>query len=120
MDAMDKETQAELDRLEREIWSEEIDLTEIMADDVLKDLDALLAQEAAEQVAQQPEVREAAPVKAEKNHIEVYDDFEDDEEDDYLPDEESKDGLTIGLLITASALCVGIIGVMIYWLENFL
>ena len=120
MDAMDKETQAELDRLEREIWNEDIDLTDIMADDVLKDLDALLAQETKEQADQQPEVKEAAPAKPEQKNMEVYDDFEDEDEDADLSEEENKDGLTIGLLITASTLCVGIIGVMIYWLENFL
>lgn len=107
---MDKDTQAELDRLEREIWREDKDLSDILADDVLKDLDEILEQEAAEKAANQP----AAP-----EHIEDEEDYDDYEDEEDYPDEK-KDGLTIGLLITASALCVGIIGVMIYWLENFL
>ena len=45
---MEKDIQAELDRLEREIWGEDKDLSDILADDVLSDVDALLAQEAAE------------------------------------------------------------------------
>ena len=106
---MDKDTQAELDRLEREIWREDKDLTEILEDDVLKDLDEILAQEAAEQAAQKP-VSTFVP------------DEEEDDEEEYEDEEEegNKDGLTIGLLITACALCVAVIGVMIYWLENFL
>ena len=106
---MDKDTQAELDRLEREIWREDKDLTEILEDDVLKDLDEILAQEAAEQAAQKP-VSTFVP-----------DEEEDEEEEDEAEEEEdNKDRLTIGLLIAANALCVALIGVMIYWLENFL
>jgi hypothetical protein len=107
---MDKDTQEELDRLEREIWREDKDLSDILADDVLKDLDEILEKEAAEKAAQKPPVQE------------FVDDEEDEDDEDDEEDEpgESKDGLTIGLLITASALCVAIIGVMIYWLENFL
>ncbi|MBE6960574.1 MAG: hypothetical protein E7448_07645 [Ruminococcaceae bacterium] len=134
MDAMDKETQAELDRLEREIWLDNKDLTEIMADDVLKDLDALLSEETVDQPAEEeavPEkmapleiVRETTAVEsaeAEKENTEevAADDTEDKTEEE-TTDEDKKDGLTIGLLITASALCIGIIGVMIYWLETFL
>ena len=109
---MDKDTQAELDRLEREIWSEDKDLTDILADDVLKDLDEILEQESVQEERQEP----AAPtfVPEEDEDEDVYEDDEDEEQAD------SNDGLTIGLLITASALCVGIIGVLIYWLENFL
>ena len=49
---------------------------------------------------------------------ELYELTEEEEPEDQEP--ESNDNLTIGLLITASVLCVAIIGVMIYWLENFL
>lgn len=110
---MDKETQEQLDRLEREIWGEDKDLSDILADDVLSDVDALLAQEAAEKAALEPTPQQSAPVVEE----------EDEEEEEEKPEDqepESNDNLTIGLLITASVLCVAIIGVMIYWLENFL
>ena len=101
---MDKETQEQLDRLEREIWGEDQDLSDIIADDVLSDVDALLAQENAKNPPKTPPQQ---------------DEDDEDEEDEY-EETDDHDGLTIGLLLTASALCVGIIGVMIYWLENFL
>ena len=125
MDAMDKETQAELDRLEREIWRGNKDLSDILADDVLKDLDAILGQETVEEAAGQTAAEEAALQEAAKeifgsNDQEGNGGEEDEDADEDQSDEVNKDGLTVGLLITASALCVGIIGVMIYWLENFL
>ena len=110
---MDKDTQAELDRLEREIWSDNKDLTDIMEDDVLTELDEILEQEPAPAEDQTP----AAPTFVPEEDDEDEDLYEDEED---FQDEGGKDGLTIGLLITASALCVGIIGVLIYWLENFL
>ena len=121
MNAMDKETQAELDRLEREIWLENKDLTEIMADDVLKDLDALLNECAADHPEEKESVLETmVPLEvAFQNTAEEKEERPDDTEEE-TDDEHKKDGLTIGLLITASTLCIGIIGVMIYWLENFL
>jgi hypothetical protein len=106
-----EEKQRTLDRLEREIWGEDKDLSDILADDVLSDVDALLAQEAAEKAALEPTPQQSAPVVEEE-------DEEEEEPEDQEP--ESNDNLTIGLLITASVLCVAIIGVMIYWLENFL
>ena len=109
---MDKETQEQLDRLEREIWGEDKDLSDILADDVLSDVDALLAEEAAEKAALEPTPQQSAPVAEEED--------EEEEEDQEDQEPESNDNLTIGLLITASVLCVAIIGVMIYWLENFL
>ena len=117
---MDKETQAELDRLEREIWSEDKDLSDILADDVLKDLDAILGLDAEEEISEQPVAGDAALANAAQETVYEYEDEDVYGEDEDDSDEERKDGLTVGLMITACALCVGIIGVMIYWLENFL
>ena len=58
---MDKETQAQMDRLEQEIWNEEKDLADILADDVLKDLDELLEEAAAQSDSQQPREEPVAP-----------------------------------------------------------
>ena len=113
---MDKETQAKLDSLEREIWRDDKDLTDILNDDVLKDVNELLQQEEEKKQAQKP-APEAPQPEEEEPETEVDEDEDDEEEEDELS---GKDRLTIALLITASVLCIGIIGVMIYWLENFL
>ena len=110
---MDKETQAELDRLEKEIWGKDKDLTEIINDDVLKDLEALLGEEAA---APEP-VKPASKKQTIEDGEEEMDDFETFERHQR---ERASENLTIGLLITGILLCMGICGMMIYWLENFL
>jgi hypothetical protein len=111
---MDKETQEKLDSLEREIWREDKDLSDILNDDVLKDVNELLQQEEQKKAAQQPEEPQPA---ADESDDEDEDNEDEDEEENEMT---GKDRLTIALLITASVLCIGIIGVMIYWLENFL
>ena len=56
----------------------------------------------------------------------IQDDYEDEEDeyeyDHYRHDDnaESNDKLIVGLLIAANALCVSLIGIMIYWLETLL
>ena len=120
---MDKETQAQMDRLEQEIWNEEKDLADILADDVLKDLDALLDEAAAQSDAQQPKEEPVVTETGTEERINAFDDYEDDEDyEDYEVNHyrEREERLTIGLLITSCVLCMGIIGVMIYWLETFL
>ena len=120
---MDKETQAQMDRLEQEIWNEEKDLADILADDVLKDLDELLEEAAAQSDSQQPREEPVAPEAKTEERLNAFDDYEDDEDyEDYEVNhyKEREDRLTIGLLITSCVLCMGIIGVMIYWLETFL
>ena len=122
---MDRETQAEMDRLEREIWSEDKDLSDILADDVLKELEDLLGQQDEEEEVQpymeafvHPNAK-AAPAPR------IQDDYEEEEEYEYHhyrheDHAESNDKLIVGLLIAANALCVSLIGIMIYWLETLL
>ena len=114
---MDKELQEQLERLEREIWGEDKDLSDILADDVLSDVDALLAQDAAERAAREPEVPQPAPEPAPQEPEEEEDEDEEDDDPDVDP---AKENLTLALLIIASVLCMGVMGVMIYWLETFL
>ena len=122
---MDKETQAEMDRLEREIWSEDKDLSDILADDVLKELEDILGQQAEEdEVQPQMEafVHPNAKAMSRPQVQEEYEEEEEDEDDGYRQDDNagSNEKLIVGLLIAANALCVSLIGIMIYWLETLL
>ncbi len=88
-----EDTNKELERLQRELLAEEDPLDEELY--ALLDDDELPTQEA---LPQEP-IPEPAPAAN--------------------TDEARQNKLVTGLMIAASALCCGIIGVLIYWLANF-
>lgn len=108
-----EDTSKELERIQKELLKEDtVSLDELLADE---ELNALLS-----------EPEEQIPEKAEQL---VYHNFangygscgEKAEEDARMGRKKKKDDRVIlGLMITASALCLGIIGVLAYWLTVFL
>ncbi len=108
---MDKDTQQELERLEKELLtSEELSEDALISDDDLVAIFDDLAD----------------PVDDNRVYAQTFSDY--DEELDAFAENGGElpqkrvfgDKLTIGLMLTASALCLGIIGVLIYWMEAFL
>ena len=115
---MDKDTREELERLERELLTEQPEAGELSEDDLLSELEL-----------EELFAENADPVDAPEDDA-VYSNFPNDYTDalqefaDNGGEEPRKryfgDKLTIGLMLTVCALCLGIIGVLIYWLETFL
>ena len=115
---MDKDTREELERLEKELLSEQPEADEISEDELLSELEleAIFAEN-------------ADPIDAPDDDA-VYSNYSNDYSDDLQEfadngGEEPKkrvfgDKLTIGLMLTVCALCLGIIGVLIYWVGAFL
>ena len=107
---MDKDTQEELERLEEALLSEPEELVE---EELLTDLDL-------EGIFE--ELSDPADVDEDAIYSNCPNDYDEDLQD--FADQTEKrvfgDKLTIGLMLAACALCLGIIGVMVYWLNNFL
>ena len=105
---MEKDTQKALEEFEEALQAEAKELTE---EDLLADLEGIF-----DELSDPVEVDENAVYSNCPN------DYEDDLQD--FADQTEKrvfgNNLTIGLMLTACALCLGIIGVMIYWLNHFL
>ena len=113
---MDKDTREELERLEKELLADQPETDELSEEELLADidLDEIFAEEA--------EDIDLAENDAYSNYA---NDYSDDLQEfaDNGGEERRRvfgDKLTIGLMITVSALCLGIIGMLIYWLEAFL
>jgi len=116
-----KDTQEELDRLEQELLEEELQPEE----DV--DLDELLLREVIAEFSE-PAFEDPDTIREPEEGM-VYSNYANDygEELQNLAEtgevEENKkknDKVIIGLMITASLLCAGIIGILLYWLNAFL
>ena len=114
---MDKDTREELERLEQELLADLPETDELSEEDLLADVDL---EEVFAEVADPVEISEE----------DAYSNFSGDYSDELQEfadnggEEPQKryfgDKLTIGLMITVSALCLGIIGMLIYWLNAFL
>lgn len=116
-----KDTQEELDRLEQELLADEpqpgeedIDLDEALLTEVLS--------EYAEPAFDDPDkIHEPAEPQAYSNYANDYGkELEAFAETGETEPEKKGDKLMIGLMITASVLCAGIIGILLYWLNAFL
>ncbi len=105
---MKEDTKETLKRMEMELLSVE-DEKDILEDEMLKEMLSQPAFEDPDDIGQ-PE------------DPEVYCNFSNGYGQDLEKPEQEKpvDKVNIGLMITASALCLGIIGVMVYWLVKFL
>jgi len=114
---MDKDTREELERLEKELLADLPEAEQISEDDLLSEL------ELEEIFAEHADPAEAPDDAAYSNYSSDYSD-ELQEFADNGGEEPKKhvfgDKLTIGLMLTVCALCVGIIAVLIYWMEAFL
>jgi hypothetical protein len=104
---MKEDAREELERLEQELLAD-------MEDPSMTD-DELMAALDLEAPDAEPDV-DAYITDSE----EFSEELEEEEAPSEAPVRKRRDGLTIGLMITACFLCLGIIGVMIYWLEMFL
>jgi hypothetical protein len=104
---MEKDTQKALEEFEKALRTETKELTE---EDLLADLGGIF-----DELSDPVEVDDNAVYSNNTN------DYTDDLEDFANQTEKRVYGpkLTLGLMLTACALCLAIIGVMIYWLNNF-
>ena len=67
------------------------------------------------------ETQEPSEAEAYSNYENDYDaQLQDFAETGEVEPEKKNDKLIIGLMITASVLCLGIIGILVYWLNAFL
>ncbi len=104
-----EDTNQELERLEKELLAVEDPLAD-------EELFALLNDEPAPAFDAPEDIQEAQE-PAYRNYSNNY---------GQTPGEASEvtaskdDKVVIGLLITASALCLGILGVLVYWMEHFI
>ena len=114
---MDKDTREELERLEQELLADLPETDELSEEDLLADVDL-------EEVF--AEVADPVEISGEDAYSNFSGDYSDELQEfaDNGGEEPPKryfgDKLTIGLMITVSALCLGIIGMLIYWLNAFL
>lgn len=104
---MEKDAQKALEEFEEALRTENKALTE---DDLLADLEGIF-----------DELSDPVDVDDDAVYSNNTNDYTDELEDFANQTEKQVYGnkLTIGLMLTACALCLGIIGVMIYWLNNF-
>lgn len=112
-----RDTQEELQRLENELLSDEMKENETPEED-------LLDPEFLKGVFTEPAFEDPDVIKDPEEPL-VYRNFSNDygngAEPEAAPGDTKKaDRIDMGLMITASCLCLGIIGVMIYWLTAFL
>ena len=109
-----EDTQKELERIERELLAEEVAAAEEEM------LDALL-----EPAFDDPEkIHEPEDPMVYCNYSNDYGkdlkEFAENGGKETMRKKKKNDKAIIGLMITACALCLGILGVLIYWLEVFL
>ena len=118
---MDKDTREELQRLEEELLEQECE--EITEEELLEDIKKTLTETAVPAFENPDEIKDPEEPLVYCNYSNDYcgqlQEFADNggEEKSEAPRVNNK--LTVGLLITASALCLGIIGILIYWLNVF-
>lgn len=120
-----EDTRKELERLEQELLAdEEMTLTEKELDELFLDDDLLrevMEEDAAPAFEDPDKIHEPAEPMVYYNYSNDYGkDLQ--EAADAGAEETAKkknDKLIMGLMITASALCLGIVGILIYWLEAF-
>ena len=110
-----KDKQEELDRLEQELLAEEPQPEEEIQSD------EELLEEILEELSEAEETQEPSEAEAYSNYENDYDaQLQDFAETGEVEPEKKNDKLIIGLMITASVLCMGIIGILVYWLNAFL
>ncbi len=108
-----EDTNKELERLERELLAEETDPLEDA------ELMALLKEDTAPAFDDPTDFGHTdEPVRNFSNDYGQEQVPEKEPEADTLKKKDDK--VIIGLLITASALCLGILGVLVYWMEAFI
>ena len=121
-----KDTNKELDRLERELLADCKPVTDEEVDSILDDalLREILAEGKEPAFADPDKIREPAEPMTYCNYSNDYGrDISDPAEnggEEKMAKKKKSDKVLIGLMITASALCLGIIGLLIYWLEAVL
>ena len=111
-----KDTQKELDRLEQELLAEEpVEEETVKTDEeLLEEILEELTEPADEQI---PKEKDAYSNYA-NDYGEELKAFAESGETE--PEKKRNDKLLIGLMITASLLCAGIIGILVYWLRVLL
>lgn len=130
---MADDREQELERLERELLADEV----IDDDDLLSDIpielldtrplswtedDDLLIEELISETPEEPEVPQEieVPQETETHDGEIMSNGKKKATKKTKADQKREDRWLITLMIIASFLCVGIIGILIYWLEVFL
>ena len=120
-----EDTRKELERLEQELLAdEELTLTDneldelFLEDDLLREI---LAEDAEPAFDDPDKIREPAEPMVYCNYSndsgKDLQEFADGGAD--AAAKKKNDKIIMGLMITASVLCLGIVGIMIYWLEAF-
>ena len=120
-----KDTNEELERLERELLAEDpVDVADVLSQeeaDVL--LDELIAAETGPAFDDPDKIHEPEEPMVYCNYSNDYGrDLQEFAEDSGVEDAKKKrqETVVLGLMITASCLSLGIIGVLCYWLAAFL
>lgn len=115
-----EDTRKELERIQNELLKDEtVSLEELLQDE---ELNALL-QEPTEPAFDDPEkIHDPRQPMVYQNYANQYGSAEKkaQEESRMARRKQKDDKIIVGLMITASALCLGIIGVLAYWLTVFL
>lgn len=114
---MDKDTREELERLEKELLEDQPETVELSEEELLADVDL---DEIFAELADPMEIPEEA---AYSNFANDYSDELEEFADNGGQEPRKRvfgDKLTIGLMIAVCVLCLGIIGVLVYWLKAFL
>lgn len=113
---MKDDTREELERIEKELLAQEPEKEDILADDLIREV---LAEPAFEDM---DEIKDPEGPMVYCNYSNDYgrDLEEPDEEPDKKAEISKSDKVDIGLMIASSALSLGIIIVMIYWLAKYL
>lgn len=120
-----EDTRKELERLEQELLADEaMTLTEKELDELFLDDDLLrevMAEDAAPAFEDPDKIHEPAEPMVYCNYSNDYGKDLRKTADASVEETAKKknDKVIMGLMIAASVLCVGIIGIMIYWLEAF-
>ena len=115
-----EDTQKELERLEQELLEEEKTDIDKAVEEILLDEDLLreVMSADAEPAFEDPDkIHEPAEPMVYCNYS---NDYGKDQQEDTQQEQKKKDKTIIGLMITASALCLGIMGILLYWLLTFL
>ncbi len=116
-----KDTQEELDRLEQELLEEEIQPEEenIDSDEAL--LTEVIAEFSGPAFDDPDTIREPEGGMVYSNYANDYGkELQNFAETGAVEESKKNDKVIIGLMIAASVLCAGIIGILLYWLNAFL
>ncbi len=115
-----EDTQKELERLEQELLVEEKSDIDKEVDEILLDEELLreVKPADAEPAFDDPEkIHEPVEPMVYRNFS---NDYGKDQQGDTENEQKKKDKVVIGLMIAVSALCLGIMGILLYWLLAFL